>query len=219
MPFGPDVILFDLDGTVIHSEAGIHISLRAALAALGIEPTDEELAGFMGPPLAQVLERLYGITDPAAIQLFSEGFQGSYFHAAEYEFEVYPGLPALLEELGAAGVTLALATAKPHESATRIIDRAGLGHLFAFVAGSENDNSRQDKAEVIAHALAGIDADVRTHRVVMVGDRDLDIRAARSLGIDGIAVTWGYGTLDELSDCGAIGLADDADALRALLLA
>jgi phosphoglycolate phosphatase len=213
-----DVVLLDLDGTLIDSEPGVYTSVRFALAGFGITPTTAELAEFMGPPLADVLPRVFALTDPADIQVFFDRYCEAYFDAAEYEYDVYPGMLELVRDLGGAGVTLVLATAKPHESASRILVHAGLSDCFAFVAGSETDSSRQEKAEVIAHAFANIEADGASHRMVMVGDRDLDIRAARMHGIDAIAVEWGYAPLGELEQSGATHVVASPAALRALLL-
>ena len=52
----------------------------------------------------------------------------------------------------------------------------------------------------------------------MVGDRALDVRAARAFGLDSIVVDWGYAAPGELDDCGATHRASSADALRTLLL-
>ena len=214
-----DVVLMDLDGTIIDSEPGVYSALRYAITeGFGIVPTSEELAEFMGPPLSEVLPRVYGLTDPADEVKFFELYCEVYFHGTEYEFDVYPGMAELIAELDKADVALVLATAKPQESAERILERAGLATYFEFVAGSSSDGSRQDKAEVIEHAFAHIQADGSTHRIVMIGDRELDARAARSHAVDSIAVEWGYATPGELDEAGATYRAADVQALRQLLL-
>ena len=166
----------------------------------------------------EVLPRLYGLTDRADIQRFFELYCEVYFHGTEYEFDAYPGMLELIRELAGAGVVLALATAKPQESAERILERAGVADLFAFVAGSASDGSRQDKIEVLEHAFSQIEADGSTHRIVMVGDRALDVRAAQAHAVDSVVVDWGYAPPGELDDCGATHRVASVDALRALLL-
>ena len=214
-----DVVLLDLDGTVIDSEPGVQSALRHALVTgFGISPTTAELEEFMGPPLAEVLPRVYGLADPADERRFFELYCEVYFHGTEYEFDVYPGMPQLIADLAGAGVMVVLATAKPQESAERILEHAGVARHFAFVAGSASDGSRQDKAEVIEHAFAAVEADGSSHRVVMVGDRALDVTAARAHGVDSIAVDWGYAPPGELDGCGATHRASTVAELRALLL-
>jgi phosphoglycolate phosphatase len=214
-----DVVLLDLDGTIIDSEPGIETALRYALVeGFGISPTSEQLAEFMGPPLSEILPRVFGMTDPADHSRFFELYCEKYFHDTEYEFDVYPGMAELVRDLAAAGLLVVLATAKPQESAERILGRAGLRPHFEFVAGSATDGSRQDKADVIEHAFAHIAADGSTHRIVMVGDRELDAVAARAHGVDSILVDWGYAPDGELEGAGATMLAHDTRELRALLL-
>jgi phosphoglycolate phosphatase len=214
-----DVVLLDLDGTIIDSEPGVHEALRHALVTgFGISPTTAELEEFMGPPLSEVLPRVYALTDPADERRFFELYCEAYFHGTEYDFDVYPGMLELIGDLTDSGATVVLATAKPQESAERILARAGIADRFAFVAGSASDGSRQDKAAVIEHAFAQIEADGSTHRVVMVGDRALDAQAATAHGVDSIVVEWGYAPPGELDDCGATFRVAGVVALRTLLL-
>lgn len=214
-----DVVLFDLDGTLVDSEPGVQAALRHALVeGFGIAPTSAELDEFMGPPLDYILPRVYGITDPADIQRFLDLYCEKYFHDTEYDFDPYPGVFELVRELHGHGVTLGLATAKPHESASRILERAGVADCFAVVAGSETDGSRQAKDEVVAHAFALLGVDAAASSAVMVGDRALDVRAGLAHGIDAIGVTWGYATPGELDDIGATHVVNDSRALRGRLL-
>jgi phosphoglycolate phosphatase len=173
----------------------------------------------MGPPLSEVLPRVYGLADPSDERRFFELYCEAYFHGTEYEFDVYPGMVELIRDLADGGAMVVLATAKPQESAERILARAGIADCFAYVAGSASDGSRQDKADVIEHAFAQTEADGTTHTVVMVGDRALDARAAAAHGVDSIAVEWGYAPPGELDDCGATFRAADVAELRALLRA
>lgn len=214
-----DVVLLDLDGTIIDSEPGIQTALRHAITqGFGIAPTQADLDEFMGPPLDEVLPRVYGITDPADVARFFELYCGVYFHGTEYEFDVYPGMADLIRDLHAAGVRVVLATAKPDESAARILDHAGLAECFEFVGGSHVDGSRQDKVDVLAHTLEQIGANGDTLRIVLVGDRALDHRAASAHGADSILVTWGYAPDGELDEVPANALVHDVAALRALLI-
>ena len=113
----------------------------------------------------------------------------------------------MLDALEAAGVVLGLATAKPEPSARRIVEHFGLADRFAVVAGATYEPGRRTKAEVIAHALGELDVRGGSH-VVMVGDRDHDVLAARELGLASIGVAWGYGSREELTAAGADVVAD-----------
>ena len=214
-----NLVLLDLDGTVIDSEPGVQAAVRHALVTgFGITPTQAELEEFMGPPLAEVLPKIFGLTDPADEQRFFELFCSVYFHGMEYDFDLYPGMLDLVNDLFDAGVAIALATSKPAESAERILQHANIDHHFTFIAGSASDGSRQNKADVLEHAFTQMQVNAGTHRIVMVGDRALDIGAAQAHGVDSIAAYWGYAPLGELDDCAATHRAATVAELRNVLL-
>jgi phosphoglycolate phosphatase len=214
-----DVVLLDLDGTLIDSEPGVQAAVRHALrTGFNIDPTQAQLEEFMGPPLSDVLPRVFGLTETADEERFFELFCAVYFHGMEYDFDLYPGMLGLIDELASAGVVIALATAKPAESAERILKHAEIVDRFTFVAGSASDGSRQDKVDVLEHTFMNMQANASTHRIAMIGDRALDLHAARAHGVDGIAVYWGYAPQGELDDCDATHRVTTVAELRQVLL-
>ena len=94
-----------------------------------------------------------------------------------FECELYDGVVEMLDDLLAAGITLSLATAKPEDTAVRIIEHFGLTDRFAVLAGATYEPGRRTKDEVITHALRELAIDPGPH-VVMVGDRDHDVHGA-----------------------------------------
>ena len=93
---------------------------------------------------------------------------------------------------------LCLATAKPHVFARRVVAHFGLARQLAHVFGPEMDGTRNDKADLLAHAMAETGA--MPDASVMIGDRHHDIDAARANNVASVAVTWGYGKPGEWSD-------------------
>jgi phosphoglycolate phosphatase len=123
----------------------------------------------------------------------------------------------LIADIGASDTRLVLATAKPIESAERVLSKAGLIGYFDFVSGTELDLLRQDKPSVIAHGIDAIGADVSTVDAVMVGDRKEDVLGARHFGFRSAGVLWGYGDEGELEAVGPSYLVASPDELRAVL--
>ena len=215
---GHDVVLLDLDGTLTDSAPGIVNCLRYALDALGVEhPDDATIRTFLGPPLAVTFREHFGMDD-AQIALAIEKYRERYHDVGLFENTVYDGIPQMLDELAAADLTLAVATSKPTYSATRILEHFGLDEHLAFIGGAELDRSRDTKALVIAHVLAVLDLDPARDDLVMVGDREHDIHGAAEHGIPGIGVLWGYGSVNELRQAGAVDLVDSPDALARRIL-
>ena len=185
-------MIFDLDGTLTDSAAGIVASFRYALSEIGAAVPDGDLAGrIVGPPMLVTLTSM-GLGDRAE-EAFT-AYRADYTTRGWSMNSVFDGIPALLTDLGAAGVRLAVATSKNEVTARRIIEHFGLDGHFEVIAGASSDGVRSAKADVVAHALAQL-APV-PQRVLMVGDRSHDVEGAAAHGIDTVVVEWGYGASD-----------------------
>jgi phosphoglycolate phosphatase len=187
-------VFLDLDGTLTDSREGIIASVAHAMRCVGVAlPQDDPLNWVIGPPLIDSFARL-GAPDP---QIALDHYRDRYTDQGLFENRVYDGVLAALEAMRDAGHHLYLATAKPHAYATRITAHFGLAAFMSDEFGPEMDGTRNNKADLLAHALAktGIDP----ARAVMVGDRHHDFDAARAVNMPSIAVMWGYGSADELA--------------------
>ena len=214
----PDVILMDLDGTITDSIPGIFRCLRLALPVIGMESIDDdELRTWLGPPLRYTLLERYGLGEDQ-LDAFVAAYRANYFGGGEYEFEVFPGMDALIREIAHGDARLVLATAKPIESAERVLTRAGLIDCFDFVSGTELDLMRQDKPSVIAHGVEGVGLDPATVDAIMVGDRKEDILGGQHHGFRTVGVTWGYAEPGELESVAPTRMVDSAHDLRRVLL-
>ncbi len=209
-------ILFDLDGTLTDPGQGITNSVAYALQKMGRPvPAREELYRYIGPPLVPSFQTYAGMTEAEARRAL--GFYREYFAPRGiFENAVYPGIPALLKALAAAGRQVVLATSKPEPFARQILAHFGLAGYFAFVAGSTLEETRTEKREVIAWALQNTGA--AAAGTVMVGDRAYDVAGAAANGIPCIGVLFGYGSAEELRAAGAAALAADTAQLGELLL-
>lgn len=213
----PTVILLDLDGTITDSIPGILRCLRLALPAVGMATiSDEELQTWLGPPLRHTLLERYGRTEEE-LDAFVAEYRAHYFGGGEYEFEVFPGMASLVEDISATDIRLVLATAKPIESAVRVLTRAGLIDCFDFVSGTELDLMRQDKPSVIAHGVEGLGLDPAAVDAVMVGDRKEDVLGGQHHGYRTVGVRWGYADPGELEAAGPTHIVATADELRGVI--
>ncbi|GBG56670.1 phosphoglycolate phosphatase [Sporomusaceae bacterium FL31] len=194
-----DIILFDLDGTLTDPKPGITKSVQYALAKLGIdEPNLENLVPFIGPPLLKAFKEFYHLDDEQAtlaLQYYRERFAT----VGLYENAVFPGIKTMLAQLKRQGKILIVATSKPTVFSIKIIEHFGLQDYFQAVIGSNLDGTRVEKGEVIEFALSELDQ-VDSSKIIMVGDRKHDVIGAKNNGIDVIAITYGYGSLEELNE-------------------
>lgn len=192
-------VFLDLDGTLTDPKPGITKSFIYALAKLGLPtPAPNDLEWVIGPALIDSFIQL-NVPDPqAAIALYRE----RYTDVGLFENRVYDGIPELLAGLQDAGYVMNLATAKPHAYARKITAHFGISQYLTHEFGPELDGTRNNKGELLAHALNKIGQTADDS--IMVGDRHHDIDAARAVGMKSIAVTWGYGSGEELAQADAI---------------
>ena len=189
---GPQLVIFDLDGTLTDSAEGIVASFRHALTAIGAETPGGDLAGrVVGPPMHHTLASM-GLGDRADEAIAA--YRADYTSRGWAMNTVFDGVPTLLADLRAAGVRMAVATSKVESTARRILDHFGLAHHFEVIAGASADGTRATKADVLAHALSQLHP--LPERLLMVGDRAHDVEGAAEHGIDTVVVGWGYGSAD-----------------------
>ena len=187
----PQLVIFDLDGTLTDSAQGIVSSYRHALGAIGAEIPEGDLAGrIVGPPMHHTLSAM-GLDDAdAAIA----AFRADYSTRGWAINSLFDGIPELLNDLRAAGTRLAVATSKAEPTARRILQHFALDEHFEVIAGASVDGVRATKADVMAHALAQLRP--LPDRIMMVGDRAHDVEGAAAYGIATVVVDWGYGRAD-----------------------
>ncbi|WP_176234596.1 HAD-IA family hydrolase [Mycobacterium simiae] len=188
----PQLVIFDLDGTLTDSAEGIVASFLHALSHIGAPvPEGDLVARIVGPPMDETFHALgLGEDADAAFAAFRAEY-GARGWAINTLFE---GIETLLADLRAAGVRLAVATSKLEPTAQRILAHFDLDQYFEVIAGACPDGSRRSKREVLAHALAQLQP--LPERVLMVGDRSHDVDGAAAHGIDTVVVGWGYGQAD-----------------------
>lgn len=211
------MILIDLDGTITDSIPGILRCLRQALPTLDMQDlTDEELQTWLGPPLRVTLLERYGRSE-VDLDRFVEAYRAEYFGGGEYEFTVFPGMAELLADVADSDASLVLATAKPIESATRVLTRAGLIDHFDVISGTELDLMRQDKPSIIEHGVTQLGRSMPDVTAVMIGDRKEDVLGAQHHGITSVGVAWGYADPGELEAVSPDHLVATSDDLRRVL--
>ena len=188
----PDLVIFDLDGTLTDSADGIVSSFRHALGEIGAPVPEGDLSRkLVGPPMHHTLSAM-GLGDRADEAIAA--YRADYTTRGWAMNSLFDGIPDLLADLRAAGVRLAVATSKAEPTARRIIAHFGLDQHFEVIAGASLDGVRASKADVVAHALAQLEP--IPARVLMVGDRSHDVEGASAHGIDTVVVEWGYGADD-----------------------
>lgn len=186
-------ILFDLDGTLIDSMEGVIKAVNHALTAFGMGVVDlNSLRKFVGPPIRQSFKEHCGFDDEKTEEIVKV-YRKHYTENGIYEHKAFPGIPELLKSLKSAGKTLAVATSKTEFLAVKVLENLNLAQYFTVISGCNADGSKGTKEEVVRSCLDRLNVK-DLDDVVLVGDTIYDIVGARKVGIDCIAVLYGYGS-------------------------
>ena len=206
-------IMFDLDGTLTESGEGITKSVQYALEKIGRpEPDLEKLKVFVGPPLLDQFMK-YADTDEETARQAVAFYRERYGVTGIYENSVYPGIPELLEELRRKGYLLAVASSKPDNYVNQVLDYFHLSGYFDVIVGSEMNGNRTRKAQVIEETLERLKLSGHRNQVLMVGDKEHDVLGAREAGVSCVAVSYGYGTMEELEAAEPLKIVSSAEEL------
>ena len=184
-------LLFDLDGTIIEPQEGILNSISHAADLMGVAvPSDEELYQFIGPPIMDSFQDKLVLTYEEALEAVGY-FRDYYANTGIHQNDLFPDVAQLLQQLNDNGHTLFVATSKPTVFAKEILKKHRLDHLFVEIVGSNLDNSRSDKTEIIDYILQKYHLDVSN--TLMIGDTKFDIVGAKNHQMLSVGVTYGHG--------------------------
>nr|WP_296158174.1 HAD-IA family hydrolase [uncultured Blautia sp.] len=193
-------ILFDLDGTLTESGEGITKSVQYALGKLGKPEEDlEKLKVFIGPPLMEQFMKYVDLDEETAKKAV-EYYRERYSEKGIFENRPYPGVEDMLKELKRKKYLLTVASSKPEYYVKQILDHFQLTGYFDEIVGSEMNGKRTNKAEVIEETLSRLHMSDKRDQVIMIGDKEHDVFGARKAGLKCIAVSYGYGTEEELKN-------------------
>ena len=202
-------VLFDLDGTLTDSAPGITRCIAHAVHTVGgVAPSLGSLRPYIGTSLEEVFRVLLPDADEAKIGAAVTAYIDRFDRIGIRENALFPGIVALLQALRHDSYELYVATAKGQDVAERVIAQFDLRSSFRAVFGAQLEQGIASKTQVLGFGLR--DQSIPPSDAVMVGDRCHDIEAAHALGVTAIGVSWGYGSMDELSTAHAIAHAPEA---------
>ena len=186
-------IIFDLDGTLIHSTPDMTVAMNRMLAEESMKPLDgATLQGFVGDGLFKLVERVidYVGLELARLDEIAPRVLAHYNAVNGQNTVLYPGVEECLGALAAAGHRLGICTNKPEAPARHVVEHFGLTGLFAAVVGGDTLAVRKPDAEPLLHtsALLGGTAD----DTIFVGDSEVDEATARNASIPFALYTQGY---------------------------
>ncbi len=214
------LVIFDVDGTLIDSQAHIVAAMNAAFAAVGLPaPAREDTLSIVGLSLPVAMYRLapdHPEQTDALVAAYKHSFatmrQAQDGHALSPFFE---GAETALARLAAEDdLLLGIATGKSRRGLDHIFATHQLGPLFQTVQCAD-DHPSKPHPSMIEACLA--ETGVEAHRAVILGDTTYDIEMGRAAGITALGVSWGYHGVEDLRQAGAHDVIASFAALPAAL--
>lgn len=212
-----DLVIFDLDGTLLNTITDLGASCNYALRTMGYAEHPVSAYNYMvGNGVRKLLERANPDLGPEGIDELLTHFREHYDeHCTDSTFP-YPGIPEMLRELTDRGVAVAVATNKYQSAAEKIIHHFFPDIPFVAVLGQVEDRPAKPDPSV-EFAILNIHPTPKA-RVIHVGDSAVDIETARRACVDSVGVTWGFRPVSELRRAFADHLASTPSEILDLVL-
>lgn len=187
-------IIFDLDGTLIHSAPDLQAAINHALNAISRDCLDlPTVISFIGNGVEKLVERglrATGHWDQAFQDSALATFLSYYDAHSTTLTRPYPGVVETLHALQAEGVALGVCTNKPTMPARAICEELGLGKFFASIAGAEPGLPKKPDAAPLLACMAELGGTKET--TLYVGDSAVDYRTALNAEVEFCLFTQGY---------------------------
>ena len=184
-----ELIIFDLDGTILDTAPDLYSALCDTLDYYGYEkPTFEEFRKYIGGGA-------FGFISPfLPRELWEEALKKLRSYYLErylcVKTEPFEGIEKVLEELRKRNIKLAVATNKITEGAIRVLKAFDLERYFELIVGRDLPPKHKPSSEHITYITEKLG--VNTKKVLVVGDRKDDISAAKNAGAFSAYALWGY---------------------------
>jgi phosphoglycolate phosphatase len=214
------LVIFDVDGTLVDSQAIIVESMAAGFAAAGLpDPGRAAALSIVGLSLPVAMARLAPGADAAQLAVLSDGYRAAYHQrlalsGSAASAPLFPGARAAIDRLDGPGRLLAVATGKGRRGLDSLLEAHGLTGVFVTTKTADDAPSRPHPG--MLHAIlaeTGVDA----ADAVMVGDTTFDMEMAVAAGVRALGVSWGYHRPETLRAVGAHAIIDSFDAIDAAL--
>jgi phosphoglycolate phosphatase len=211
-----DLLIFDLDGTLIDSKRDLTDSVNATRAWKGLPPLpDDIVSAYVGDGAPMLIRRALPHSTEEELDQAHKFFLQYYREHMLDATTLYPGVREALDQLHAARVPLAILTNKPVRFSVRLIEGLKLGGHFFRIYGGNSFGEKKPHPQGIEELIAESGAD--RSRTVMIGDSAVDVLTARAASVRACGVSWGFQP-ETFTQAPPDFVIDDMRALAAMVL-
>lgn len=191
----PQLVIFDLDGTLVDSVPDLAAAIDKTLSDLGYPIAGEDkVRCWVGNGAAMLVKRALGDagirSDEKTLEATLRTFKLHYGAGSSSRTRLYAGVLPCLESLARQQVTMAIVTNKPREFVPAILSALSIDHFFSLIIGGDDLPERKPSPLPLEYCMKQFGFSAA--ETVMVGDSIHDIAAAKTAGIPIIAVDYGY---------------------------
>ena len=213
-----ELVIFDLDGTLLDTIGDLAVACTAVLAVRGRPQTScEEYCRLVGNGILRLVERALPepLRTPENVALVRADFVAYYTAHIDRHTKPYAGIPEVVAELARRGVRMAVASNKFQAGTEKLIRLFFPDAAFAAVFGQRPGVPLKPDPAVVEEILAR--TGTPKERVLYVGDSGVDMQTAAAAGVRSAGVTWGFRDRTELVESGARHIVDRPEELLGLL--
>ncbi len=213
-----NLILFDLDGTLVDSAFDLYRAMNLSLARLNLPlVTEQQVRVWIGKGTSlfcqSTLQYLKGDVDPVLHQQLLDTFLEIYNAEPCVDTQPFHGIVEFLDWGLKNHKKMICVTNKPEQPARKILDVLQMSHYFDDVVGGDRFEVRKPDPKPLLHCTEAFDTTVE--QTLMIGDSSNDVEAARRAGIDCVVVSYGYNHGEDIQLCQPQQIVDDLTELLA----
>ena len=191
-----DLIMFDLDGTLVDSSDNIVNSVNFTLQDLGVSPkSKEEIISYVGTGSIDLIRKSLGEGSGVSLAEALPAFKDRYRQCANSNSRLYPNVKTTLEYFK--DKFKVIITNGNQDIAAGVVSRLGIGDYFVDIIGAHEEKECVKPSACGAQEIMnklGIDKE----KAIIVGDMDVDILTGKNAGVITCAVTYGIGKKEDI---------------------
>ncbi len=216
-----DLILFDLDGTLVETAAEITDAVNDTLADMALPPLEQpRVECWIGlgtrELLAQALACRWGVSVAQArasgeFASVESRFAAHYLHRCGTCSRLYPQVRETLQALRGSGVKLAVLTNKEERYTRRVLEAHALEPCFDHIVCGDTFAVKKPDPRGAQDCMQRFG--VPPGRTLLVGDSSIDVATARHAGMAVWVLPYGYNMGEPIEACAPDRVISDVSCL------